>query len=119
MPVVRGGVHLAKGPGHHQGARYPLRSGPNPAAVEQVPLALPGGLLPTRVVHRVISQVPCRARTTSRLRIQIGAAIGDAARSVAEVADSQGVSWPNAHRAFIAHADAMLTEPQPCGSWDR
>jgi hypothetical protein len=60
-----------------------------------------------------IAQVPRRARTTGRLRTQIGAAIGDAARSVAEVADSHGVSWPAAHRAFVAHADAVLTEPQP------
>jgi transposase len=61
----------------------------------------------------VIAQVPARARTTGRLRTQIGAAIGDAARSVAEVAGAHGVSWPTAHRAFVAHADAVLTEPQP------
>ncbi len=39
-----------------------------------------------------IEQVPRRARTTGRLRTQIGAAIGDAARSVAEVAASHEVS---------------------------
>ena len=61
----------------------------------------------------VIVQVPARARTTTRLRTQIGAAIGDAARSVAEVAASHGVSWPTAHRAFIAHADGLLGEPAP------
>lgn len=60
-----------------------------------------------------IEQIPARARTTGRLRAQIGAAIGDAARSVAEVASSFAVSWPTAHRAFIAHADALLTEPAP------
>jgi len=60
-----------------------------------------------------IAQVPARARTTTRLRTQIGGAIGDAARSVAEVADSHGVSWPTAHRAFAAHADQLLTEPEP------
>ena len=60
-----------------------------------------------------IAQVPVRARTTKRLRTQIGAAIGDAARSVSEVADAHGVSWPTAHRAFIAHAEELLTEPQP------
>ena len=38
-----------------------------------------------------IAQVPARARTTRRLRTQIGAAIGDEARSVAEVADGHGV----------------------------
>jgi len=37
-----------------------------------------------------IEQVPARARTTGRLRTQIGAAIGDAPRSVAEVATVHG-----------------------------
>jgi transposase len=60
-----------------------------------------------------IAQVPARARTTQRLRTQIGAAIGDAARSVTEVATAHGVSWPTAHRAFVAHAEAVLTEPEP------
>ena len=60
-----------------------------------------------------IAQVPARARTTRRLRTQIGAAIGDEARSVAEVAAGHGVSWPTAHRAFVAHAEAVLGEPQP------
>src|SRR5271170_6075306 len=60
-----------------------------------------------------IAQVPARARTTGRLRTQIGAAIGEAARSVAEVAAAHGVSWPTAHRAFITHAEVELTEPQP------
>ena len=60
-----------------------------------------------------IPQVPCRARTTGRLRTQIGAAIGDAARAVSEVAAAHGVSWPTAHRAFVAHAAARLAEPQP------
>jgi transposase len=60
-----------------------------------------------------IVQVPARSRTTVRLRTAMGAAIGDAARSVSEVADAHGVSWPTAHRAFIAHAEALLAEPQP------
>jgi transposase len=60
-----------------------------------------------------IAQVPAGTRTTRRLRVQIGAGIGDAARSVSEVAASHGVSWPTAHRAFVAHADQQLTEPEP------
>ena len=60
-----------------------------------------------------IAQVPARARTTGRLRAQIGAAIGAAARSVTEVADAHGVSWPTAHRAFVDHADAALPVPAP------
>ncbi|MDZ7883399.1 MAG: ISL3 family transposase [Mycobacterium sp.] len=60
-----------------------------------------------------IPQVPARARTTGRLRAAIGAAIGEAARSVSEVAAAHAVSWPTAHRAFVAHADALLGEPEP------
>ncbi|TQC38368.1 ISL3 family transposase, partial [Rhodococcus sp. WS4] len=60
-----------------------------------------------------IEQIPARARTTGRLRTQIGTAVGDAARSVAEVAAAHSVSWPTAHRAFVAHAEALLTEPAP------
>jgi transposase len=60
-----------------------------------------------------IAQIPARARTTVRLRTQIGAAIGDAARSVTEVATAHGVSWPTAHRAFVAHAEELLGEPEP------
>jgi len=48
-----------------------------------------------------------------RLRIQIGLAIGDAARSVVEVAAAHHVSWPTVHRAFVAHAERLLTEPGP------
>jgi transposase len=60
-----------------------------------------------------IAQVPARARSTLRLREQMAKAIGDAARSVAEVAQAHAVSWPTAHRAFVAHAKTVLTEPAP------
>ena len=60
-----------------------------------------------------IAQIPARARTTRRLRTAIGAAIGQAARSVAEVAQAHAVSWPTAHRAFVAHAAQLLGEPEP------
>jgi transposase len=39
-----------------------------------------------------IDELPARTRTTGRLRRAIAAAVGDACRSVAEVADSFGVS---------------------------
>ena len=39
-----------------------------------------------------IAQVPARARTTRRLRTAIGAGIGDATRSVAQVTQAHGVS---------------------------
>jgi len=60
-----------------------------------------------------LPQVPARRRTTTRLRTQIGRCVGDAARSVVEVADDSGVSWPTAHAAFVDHADAVLGEVAP------
>ena len=60
-----------------------------------------------------IEQVPPRRRTTSRLRTQIAREIGDAARSVVEVADGAEVSWPTAHAAFVAHAETVLGDPAP------
>jgi len=113
VPVVRGVLHLVK------------------ARVRTAPKDIPYG--ENRIVLRwnrtrwrcredycvrgsfteAIEQVPARARTTGRLRTQIGAAIGDAARSVVETAAAHGVSWPTAHRAFIAHAQRLLSEPAP------
>lgn len=58
-----------------------------------------------------VRQVPPRRRTTTRLRTQIGRDIGEAARSVIEVANGAGVSWPTAHAAFVDHAEAALGDP--------
>jgi transposase len=60
-----------------------------------------------------IEQVPPRRRTTTRLRTQMAREVGDAARSVIEVADGAGVSWPTAHAAFVAHAETVLGTPAP------
>ncbi len=60
-----------------------------------------------------IEEISPRARITRRLREQIADAIGDAARSVSEVADAHGVSWPTAHRAFVDRANEVLTAPAP------
>ena len=60
-----------------------------------------------------VAEVPAGRRTTGRLRRAIAAAVGDAARSVAEVADSFGVTWPTAHAAFVEHAQPRLGEPEP------
>ncbi|MGC5249400.1 transposase, partial [Gordonia sp. DT219] len=60
-----------------------------------------------------IAQIPRRRRTTTRLRTQIGRSIGEAARSVVEVAAAAGVSWPTAHTAFVEHAKTVLTDPEP------
>ena len=60
-----------------------------------------------------IGEVPAGRRTTGRLRRAIGSAVGDACRSVAEVADSFGVSWPTAHAAVVAGAEQTAGEPEP------
>ena len=60
-----------------------------------------------------IPEIPAGRRSTGRLRMAIGRAVGDAARSVAEVADAFGVSWPTAHAAFTEAAAAQLAEPEP------
>jgi len=60
-----------------------------------------------------LPQVPARRRTTTRLRTQIGRCVGEAARSVIEVADDARMSWPTAHCAFVAHAEAVLGNPAP------
>jgi len=60
-----------------------------------------------------IAEVPAGWRTTGRLRRAIAAAVGDACRSVAEVAGSFSVSWPTANIAAAQAADATLGEPEP------
>ena len=115
MPGVRGGVHVGEGPGDHLAASdIPYGRGPDRGALD----TRPGGDAGRTTASAVRS--PRRSRRSRRGRAppggcarQIGAAIGDAARSVAEVAASHGVSWPTAHRAFVAHAEALLAEPQP------
>ena len=76
-------------------------------------MEMPASVLRGRVVHRVDTRGAAGARTTRRLCAQIGSAIGDAARSVSEVAAAHRVSWPTAHRAFIEQAEARLVEPEP------
>ncbi len=113
VPVVWGGVHLGEGPGDHRAARHPLRSGPNRGAVEQDPLALPGGLLRADLVHRGHRADPGAGAHHPRLRTQIGAAIG-----------TRPARWPRSPpptacrgrprtAPFVAHAEAVLAEPQP------
>lgn len=60
-----------------------------------------------------IEQVPAYARVTRRCRDQIARRIGDENRSVLEVAAEHAVSWPTAHRAVVAYAEAVLGEPDP------
>ncbi len=60
-----------------------------------------------------INEIGPGMRTTGRLRRSIASAVGDAARSVDEVATAHEVSWPTAHRAFCETATRVLGEPEP------
>ncbi len=52
--------------------------------------------------------VPCGDRVTPRLREQCASEISDRGITPAEAARHAGVSWPVAHEAFAARADAVL-----------
>jgi hypothetical protein len=60
-----------------------------------------------------LDQVPARARVTARCRAIMAAKVGDDNRSVVEVAAEHHVSWPTVHRAVVAYAQKVLTEPEP------
>ena len=59
-----------------------------------------------------IAEVPPRARLTGRLCRQAARQVASG-RSVSSVAAELGVSWPVVHRRYAAHADRLLTEPEP------
>jgi transposase len=67
---------------------------------------------PRKAFTESIAEIPARARLTGRLCRRAASQIASG-RSVAAVAAEYGISWPVAHRQFIAHADAVLTEPEP------
>jgi transposase len=58
------------------------------------------------------AEIPPRARLTGRLCRQAARQVASG-RSVSAVAAELGLSWPVAHRHYAAHADALLTEPDP------
>jgi transposase len=61
-----------------------------------------------------LPDLPPRRRLTVRLRGGLAAAVAEAGRSVAEVADTHEVSWDTTHRAFAEAVDpGLATEPQP------
>jgi transposase len=68
---------------------------------------------PRKSFTESIPQVPPRRRTTGRLRHGMAMAVADACRSVAEVAESFGVSWPTANAAVAEAAAVCLGEPEP------
>ena len=58
------------------------------------------------------AEIPPRARLTGRLCRQAARQVASG-RSVSAVAAELGLSWPVAHRHYAAHADVLLTEPEP------
>ncbi|MGI5182522.1 ISL3 family transposase [Dactylosporangium sp. CA-152071] len=67
-----------------------------------------------RTFTEQVTQVPARARLTTRLRQAAGAAVADAGRTVVQAARDHGISWPVAAAAFTVHAAAVLpVEPDP------
>jgi transposase len=57
--------------------------------------------------------VPARARLRTRLRAELGSAVADSGRTVAEVAAVHRIGWPTVHRAFIDHVSPALAAPLP------
>ena len=57
--------------------------------------------------------VPARARLTGRLRAELGHAVAEQRRCVAETAGSYGVAWGTVHAAYVAHVEATLADPLP------
>jgi transposase len=60
-----------------------------------------------------VGAVPARARLTRRLRAELGAAVAEQRRCVAETAACYGVGWRIVHAAYVAHVQAKLAEPLP------
>ena len=57
--------------------------------------------------------IPARSRLTARLRRRAAEAIGEHNRSVSGVASEYGLTWPVAHRAFVAYADILAPPEAP------
>jgi transposase len=66
---------------------------------------------PRRTFTERIPAVPAGHRVTGRLREHCGAEVADRGITPAEAARHAGVSWPVAHDAFAARADAVLDAP--------
>src|SRR5215213_3321764 len=60
--------------------------------------------------------VPARARVTTRLRGECGAGIAERFSCVLAGAAHYRVSWPVAHRAYVAHVEGALAAPLPAVS---
>jgi transposase len=67
---------------------------------------------PRKAFTESVAEIPARARLTGRLCRQAAGQVASG-RSVSAVAAEYGMSWPIAHRHYAAHADGLLTEPEP------
>jgi transposase len=67
---------------------------------------------PRRAFTESVAEIPPRARLTGRLCRKAAAEVASG-RSVSAVASEYQVSWPVIHRHYVAHADLLLTEPEP------
>lgn len=66
---------------------------------------------PRETFTEALPAVPARARLTARLRRECGAGVADRFTCVQAAAMHYRVSWPVAHRAYVAHVEAALTAP--------
>jgi transposase len=60
-----------------------------------------------------VPAVPAGARLTTRLRAELGTAVAEQGRCVAEVAGHYRVSWATVHAAFADRVDPVLARPLP------
>ena len=67
---------------------------------------------PRTAFTECIPELPAGARVTGRLR-RAAAAVVEGGASVAAAVRAHRVSWPVVHAAYVARADAVLTEPAP------
>jgi transposase len=68
---------------------------------------------PRKSFTESLPAVPARARVTTRLRAECGAGVAERFTCVQAGAEYYGISWPVAHRAYIAHVTAQLGKPPP------
>jgi transposase len=68
---------------------------------------------PRRSFTESLPAVPARARVTTRLRGECGAGIAERFSCVLAGAAHYRVSWPVAHRAYVAHVAGQLAQPLP------
>ena len=57
------------------------------------------------------AQLPSRSRLTSRLRVQVSAAVTSSNRAMSDVAAEHGLGWATVHRILVATAVSALGPP--------